>query len=84
MVLPEFSMALLTQGKSVSAYVARSLDIIDKSGLPYQFTSMGSITNSPPMISYASGGTTLQGAIVDLAAAISRLPRSRPISSAKC
>jgi len=31
----------------------------------------GSITNSPPMISYASDGTTLQGAIVDLAAAIS-------------
>lgn len=32
----------------------------------------GSITNSPPMISYASDGTTLQGAIIDLAAAMSR------------
>jgi len=32
----------------------------------------GSITNSPPMISYASDGTTLQGMIVDLAAAMSR------------
>ncbi|MGH8736551.1 MAG: ABC transporter substrate-binding protein [Burkholderiales bacterium] len=32
----------------------------------------GSITNSPPMISYASDGTTLQGAIVDLAQAMSR------------
>lgn len=31
----------------------------------------GSITNSPPMISYASDGTTLQGMIVDLAAAMS-------------
>jgi polar amino acid transport system substrate-binding protein len=31
----------------------------------------GSITKSPPMISYASDGTTLQGAIVDLAAAMS-------------
>ena len=31
----------------------------------------GSITNSPPMISYAADGTTLQGAIVDLAAAMS-------------
>jgi polar amino acid transport system substrate-binding protein len=30
----------------------------------------GSITNSPPMISYAADGTTLQGAIVDLAAAM--------------
>ena len=32
----------------------------------------GSITNSPPMISYASDGTTLQGAIVDLADAMSK------------
>ena len=32
----------------------------------------GSITNSPPMIAYASDGTTLQGVIVDLAAAMSR------------
>lgn len=32
----------------------------------------GSITNSPPMISYAADGTTLQGVIVDLAAAMSK------------
>ena len=32
----------------------------------------GSITNSPPMISYASDGTTLQGVIIDLAAAMSK------------
>ncbi|MGH8798571.1 MAG: ABC transporter substrate-binding protein [Caldimonas sp.] len=32
----------------------------------------GSLTNSPPMISYASDGTTLQGMIVDLAAAMSK------------
>lgn len=31
----------------------------------------GSITNSPPMIAYASDGTTLQGVIVDLAKAMS-------------
>ena len=43
MVLLEFSMAPLTQGESVSEYVARSLDIIDKSGLPYQLTPMGTI-----------------------------------------
>jgi uncharacterized protein (TIGR00106 family) len=43
MVLLEFSMAPLTQGESLSAYVARSLDIIDKSGLPYQLTPMGTI-----------------------------------------
>jgi polar amino acid transport system substrate-binding protein len=32
----------------------------------------GSLTNSPPMIAYASDGTTLQGMIVDLAAAMSK------------
>lgn len=32
----------------------------------------GSLTNSPPLIAYASDGTTLQGMIVDLAAAMSR------------
>ena len=32
----------------------------------------GSITNSPPMISYAADGSTLQGAIIDLADAMSR------------
>lgn len=32
----------------------------------------GSLTNSPPMIAYASDGTTLEGAIVDLAAAMSK------------
>lgn len=32
----------------------------------------GTITNSPPMIAYASDGTTLQGVIVDIAAAMSK------------
>ncbi|MGA3035998.1 MAG: ABC transporter substrate-binding protein [Vulcanimicrobiaceae bacterium] len=32
----------------------------------------GTITNSPPLVSYASDGTTLQGVIVDLAAAMSK------------
>ena len=43
MVLLEFSMAPSTQGESMSSYVARSLDIVDKSGLPYQLTPMGTI-----------------------------------------
>jgi len=43
MVLLEFSMSPLSQGESVSKYVARSLDIIDRSGLPYQLTPMGTI-----------------------------------------
>lgn len=43
MVLLEFAMAPAGKGGSYSPYVARLLDIIDKSGLPYQFTPMGTI-----------------------------------------
>jgi len=43
MVLLEFSMSPLDKGESLSHYVARSLDIIDRSGLPYQLTPMGTI-----------------------------------------
>ena len=43
MVLMEFSMAPAGQGESVSAYVARILDVIDRNGLPYQLTPMGTI-----------------------------------------
>jgi len=43
MVLLEFSMSPLDKGESVSEYVSRSLDTIDKSGLPYQLTPMGTI-----------------------------------------
>ncbi|MBI3095712.1 MAG: MTH1187 family thiamine-binding protein [Rhodocyclales bacterium] len=43
MVLLEFSMSPFAKGESLSHYVARSLDIIDKSGLPYQLTPMGTI-----------------------------------------
>jgi len=43
MVLLEFSMSPLDKGESLSEYVARSLDIIDKSGIPYQLTPMGTI-----------------------------------------
>ena len=43
MVLLEFSMAPLGLGESVSAQVARVVDVIDKSGLPYQLTPMGTI-----------------------------------------
>jgi len=43
MVLLEFSMSPSDKGASLSPYVARSLDIIDKSGLPYQLTPMGTV-----------------------------------------
>ena len=41
MVLLEFSMFPLDKGPSLSPYVARSLDIIDRSGLPYRLGPMG-------------------------------------------
>ena len=41
MVLVEFSMTPLDKGESVSAYVSRSIDIIDRSGLPYRMGPMG-------------------------------------------
>ena len=43
MFLLEFSMSPLDKGESLSAYVARSLEIIDLSGIPYQLTPMGTI-----------------------------------------
>jgi uncharacterized protein (TIGR00106 family) len=42
-VLLEFSMTPLDKGESVSKYVSRSLDVIDKSGVAYQLTPMGTI-----------------------------------------
>ncbi len=43
MVLLEFSMYPLGRGESVSRYVARSLDIIDRSGLDYRLHAMGTV-----------------------------------------
>lgn len=43
MVLLEFSMFPTTTGESKSRYVARILDIIDRSGVSYQLTPMGTI-----------------------------------------
>jgi len=41
MLLLELSLFPLDQGASVSRYVAGSLDIIDRSGVPYQCHAMG-------------------------------------------
>ena len=41
--LVEFSMTPLDKGASVSTYVSRSIDIVDKSGLPYRLNAMGTI-----------------------------------------
>jgi len=43
MVLLEFSMYPLGKGASVAKYVARSLEIIDASGLDYQCHAMGTV-----------------------------------------
>ena len=42
-VLLEFSMTPLDKGESVSKYVSRSLDIIQKSGVPYRLNPMGTV-----------------------------------------
>lgn len=42
-MLLEFSMYPLGKGESVGQYVARSLDIIDRSGLPYRLNAMGTV-----------------------------------------
>jgi uncharacterized protein (TIGR00106 family) len=41
MLLAEFSIWPMDKGQSVSPYVARCLDIIDRSGLPYRLGPMG-------------------------------------------
>jgi len=43
MVLLEFSMFPLDKGESLSRYVARSIDIIDRSGVAYQTHAMGTV-----------------------------------------
>ena len=43
MVLLEFSMSPFDKGESLSPYVARIINIIDKSGVNYKLTSMGTI-----------------------------------------
>ena len=43
MVLLEFSMSPLGKGESVGKYVARSLEIVDKSGVEYRLNPMGTV-----------------------------------------
>ncbi len=43
MVLLEFSMSPLGKGESVGKYVARSLAIVDKSGVEYRLNPMGTV-----------------------------------------
>ena len=41
MLLAEFSIWPMDKGESVGAYVARALEIVDKSGLPYKLGPLG-------------------------------------------
>jgi uncharacterized protein (TIGR00106 family) len=41
MLLAEFSIWPMDKGESVGKYVARALDIIDRSGLPYKLGPLG-------------------------------------------
>ena len=43
MVLAEFAMFPTDKGESVSEYVSQVIDTIDKSGITYQLTPMGTI-----------------------------------------
>lgn len=43
MVLLEFSMSPLGKGESVGQYVARSLEIVEKSGVDYRLNPMGTV-----------------------------------------
>ncbi|MCP4594214.1 MAG: MTH1187 family thiamine-binding protein [bacterium] len=42
-LLLEFSMSPFDKGESLSKYVARSLEIIDQSGVPYRLNPMGTV-----------------------------------------
>ncbi len=42
-MIVEFSILPVGAGESVSKHVAKALDIVDESGLKYQFTPMGTI-----------------------------------------
>lgn len=42
-MIAEFSVVPIGRGESLAGPVARVLDIVDKSGLPYQLTAMGTL-----------------------------------------
>jgi uncharacterized protein YqgV (UPF0045/DUF77 family) len=61
MVLLEFSMSPLGKGESVGKYVARSLDIIDKSGVDYRLNPMGTVLEGSGMTSFVLSGSVTNG-----------------------
>lgn len=47
MAIAEFSITPIGKGVSVGAHVARAVDLVDKSGLPYRLNSMGTVVEGP-------------------------------------
>ncbi len=47
MTLMEFSIVPLDKGASLSPYVGRCLDLVDRSGLEYRLHSMGTVVEGP-------------------------------------
>lgn len=43
MAIAEFSITPIGKGASVGAYVARCLEIVDRSGMPYRLNAMGTV-----------------------------------------
>lgn len=53
MLLAEFSIWPMDKGVSVSPYVARCLDLIDRSGLPYRLGPLGTCVEGEPEAVFA-------------------------------
>ncbi len=47
MAIAEFSITPIGKGVSVGEYVARCLDIVDRSGIPYRLNPMGTVVEGP-------------------------------------
>jgi uncharacterized protein (TIGR00106 family) len=47
MTIAEFSISPAGAGTSVSEYVARCLDLVDRSGLAYKLNPMGTVVEGP-------------------------------------
>ncbi|MBN1335911.1 MAG: MTH1187 family thiamine-binding protein [Deltaproteobacteria bacterium] len=43
MILAEFAMYPIGVGESLSPWVARAVEVVDRSGLPYRLTPMGTV-----------------------------------------
>jgi len=47
MTVAEFSVTPIGKGVSVGEYVARCVDLVDRSGLPYKLNPMGTVVEGP-------------------------------------